>query len=116
MKAAGFSLVEVLVATAVVAFGAASLAQLFIVSVRSGSIAHATAATAVLAQQKMEELLADAAYAPSPSAALTANTPGYFEYVDRLGVSLGGAEPSPPPRSAVYLRRWAIEPLEAMEA
>ena len=61
MKAAGFSLVEVLVATAVVTVGVASVAQLFTVSARANRIANATTMTLLLAQQKMEELRADAA-------------------------------------------------------
>jgi prepilin-type N-terminal cleavage/methylation domain-containing protein len=112
MRAAGFSLVEVLIATAVVAVGVASLAQLFVVSARAGRNAHATSTTLLLAQQKMEELRADAAdSALSPTAALSANTPGYFEYIDRIGVSVSG-DAATPPGSAVYVRRWAIEPLE----
>ena len=57
---------------------------------------------------------ADAAgSSPSPPAALSANTPGYFDYVDRTGVSLGG-DSTTPPAGAVYVRRWAIEPLEGL--
>jgi len=112
MKAAGFSLIEVLVATAIVAVAVASLAQLFIVSARTGRIAHATTTTVLLAQQKMEELRADATGShPSPSAALSANTEGYFEYLDRIGVPVGGASFAPP-GNAVYVRRWGVEPLE----
>jgi prepilin-type N-terminal cleavage/methylation domain-containing protein len=112
MRAAGFSLVEVLVATAVVAVGVASLAPLFVVSVRTGRIAHTTSTTLLSAQQKMEALRADAAASSlSPSATLSANTQGYFDYIDRIGVSVSG-DPAAPPGSAVYVRRWAIEPLE----
>jgi len=112
MRGAGFSLVEVLIATAVVAVGVASIAPLFVVSVRTGRIAHATSTTLLLAQQKMEELRADAAdSALSPPAALSANTQGYFDYIDRIGVSVNG-DPAAPPGSAVYVRRWAIEALE----
>ena len=115
MKAAGFSLVEVLVATSVVAVAVASLAQLFIVSARAGRIAHTTSTTMLLAQQKMEELQADLPGSiPSPSGALFANTPGYFEYIDRFGVSVGGASFTPP-ADAIYVRRWAVEPLEGLE-
>jgi len=112
MKSAGFSLVEVLVATAVVSVGVASLAQLFTVSARARRSAHATTITLLLAQQKMEELRADGAgSAPSPPGALSANTQDYFDHVDRNGLSLGGSPSMPPPTGAVYVRRWAIEPL-----
>jgi len=112
MKSAGFSLIEVLAATAIVAVGAASLAQLFIVSARAGRTAHAASTTVLLAQQKMEQLRADAADSiASPPSALSANTDGYFEYLDRTGVPVAGGDLSTPPRDAVYVRRWGIEPL-----
>jgi prepilin-type N-terminal cleavage/methylation domain-containing protein len=115
MKAAGFSLVEVLVATAVLTVGVASLAQLFTVSARANRIAKATTMTLLLAQQKAEELRADAAVSsPSPPETLSANTPGHFEYIDRIGMALDGQPPTPP-AGAVYVRRWAVEPLEGLE-
>ena len=115
MKAAGFSLVEVLVATAVVTVGVASLAQLFTVSARANRVAKATTMTLLLAQQKMEELRADAADASaSPPSALAANTPGFFDHIDWSGISLGG-DSIAPPGGSVYVRRWAIEPLDGQE-
>jgi prepilin-type N-terminal cleavage/methylation domain-containing protein len=115
MKGAGFSLIEVLVATAVVAVGVTSLAQLFAVAARANRIATATTMTLLLAQQKMEELRADAAASsPSPPSALFANTPGYFDHIDRNGTSLG-EDSTVPSAGAIYLRRWAVEPLEGVE-
>jgi prepilin-type N-terminal cleavage/methylation domain-containing protein len=115
MRAAGFSLIEVLVATAVVSVGITSLAQLFAVSARANRTASATTMTLLLAQQKMEELRADAAAASaSPPSAFFANTPGYFDHIDRNGKSLGGGS-TVPPGGAIYLRRWAVEPLEGPE-
>ena len=52
----GFSLLEVLFATAALVVVLAGLAQLFVVALRANSIAKATTYASVLAQQKMEQL------------------------------------------------------------
>src|SRR2546421_1418731 len=53
---AGFSLLEVMVATALLATALVSLAQLFVMSTRSNIGSRNTTYAAVLAQQKLEEL------------------------------------------------------------
>ncbi|MPZ18379.1 MAG: prepilin-type N-terminal cleavage/methylation domain-containing protein, partial [Luteitalea sp.] len=45
----------------------------------------------------------------SPADAATRNTPGYVDYIDALGRSVGTGT-SPPP-TAHYVRRWAVVPL-----
>jgi hypothetical protein len=40
---------------------------------------------------------------------LTSNTPGYVDYVDQFGNSLGGGAAMP--AGAVYVRRWSVESL-----
>src|SRR5687767_15654623 len=55
-SAAGFSLVEVLIATMLLATALVMLAQLFALSTQSNIGARNTTYTAVLAQQKLEEL------------------------------------------------------------
>ena len=106
MKAAGFSLIEVLIATAVVAIGVASLAQLIVLSARANRIAATTSVTLLLAEQKMEELLS------SPA------DPSNQSHVDYLGP--GGASlavdtvPLPtgtPPLGTAYICRWSTTPL-----
>jgi len=57
-SAAGFSLVEVLIATMLLATALVMLAQLFALSTQSNIGARNTTYTAVLAQQKLEELRA----------------------------------------------------------
>ena len=52
----GFSLLEVMVATAMLATALVSLAQLFALSTRSNIGSRNTTYAAVLAQQKLEEL------------------------------------------------------------
>jgi hypothetical protein len=46
---------------------------------------------------------------PSPSNSLRANVPGYVDYLDQFGRSLGGGMLIP--TGTVYIRRWSIEPL-----
>ena len=136
-SAAGFSLIEVLVATLLLAMALASLAQLFAVSTTSNMGARTTTFTAVLAQQKLEELRAltwgfdtqglpisdistntavspetptgGTGLAPSPGGTLGSNVNGYVDYVDQFGNKLGGG--AAPPQNTVYVRRWSVEPL-----
>jgi prepilin-type N-terminal cleavage/methylation domain-containing protein len=133
----GFSLIEVLVATTVFVVALASLAELFTLAIRSNLASRTVTDATVLAQQKVEELralswglsleglpVADTTFdtasdqptggtglSPSPPLALAENTAGFVDYVDRLGVKLGGG--SQAPAGAIYTRRWAIEPLLA---
>ena len=133
----GFSLAEVLVATALMATALVSLAQLFGLATRSNMGAKNTTYAAVLAEQKVEELRAltwgfdlnglpvsdfstDTAKDPesptggsglraSPGPTLRENTEGYVDHVDQFGKKLGGGKN--PPAGAVYTRRWSIEAL-----
>ena len=107
--ARGFSLLEVLVATSVLGVALAALAQLFAVAIHLNARARSMTFAVLLAEQKVEELVADAGLGPSPAGALARNTAGYCDYVDRNGHSLG-RDLTPPP-GAVYLRRWSIEAL-----
>ena len=83
----GYSLVEVLVAMSLVAVGVAGLAQLVALTAYANLQAAHTTIAAVLAQQKMEELLPAAAgeLAPSPADALGRNVEGYADFLDRAG-------------------------------
>lgn len=134
---AGFSLIEVLVASGLLATACITLAQLFAISTRTNLGARNTTYAAVLAEQKLEELRAltwgfdsqglpvtdsttdttanpetpagGTGLTPSPDTALQENTPGYVDYVDRFGNKLGGG--ANPPVGAIFTRRWSIEPL-----
>jgi type II secretory pathway pseudopilin PulG len=133
----GFSLVEVIVATSLLATALVTLAQLFAISTKTNLGSRNTTYATVLAQQKIEELRAltwgfdlqglpisdttsdtavspeqpngGSGLAPSPKTALNENTPGYVDYVDQFGKKLGGG--AQPPANTVYMRRWSIEPL-----
>ena len=134
---AGFSLVEVLIATLLLAMALVTLAQLFALSTQSNIGARNTTFTAVLAQQKLEELrsltwgfdtqglpVSDSTtntaaspetptggtgLAPSPSGTLGANTSGYVDYIGQFGDKLGGGANAP--EGTVFVRRWSVEPL-----
>jgi type II secretory pathway pseudopilin PulG len=136
-SAAGFSLIEVLIATLLLATALVTLAQLFGMATRSNIGARNTTYSAVLAQQKLEELRAltwgfdsqglpvsditmntavspetttgGTGLAPSPAGSLGANTNGYVDYVDQFGNKLGGG--TAVPANTIYVRRWSVEPL-----
>jgi type II secretory pathway pseudopilin PulG len=131
----GFSLIEVIVATGLLATALVSIAQLLTVATRANAAARDVTVATVLASQKLEQLRslvwafgADGGpvsdrttdlsvdppavdggrgLRPSPANALSSNVAGYVEYLDRSGAWVGsGAEPPP---EAVYVRRWAVD-------
>ena len=75
----GFSLVETIVATGLLATALVTLAQLVGAGVQSGAAARARAATTLMAEQKMEALRA------LPWAAIAAIPPGTTDYLDASG-------------------------------
>lgn len=132
----GFSLVEVLLATLLLATGVIGAAQMFLLATQANLTARRGTYTATLAQEKMEQLrglawgfdpvglpLSDfttnvavdpptdggVGLSASPANALSANVDGYVDYVDRYGRTLGGG--ILPPANTAYVRRWSIEPL-----
>jgi len=133
----GFTLVETLVATTILAIALTSLAQLFAISVQNNLVARNSSFATILAMQKMEQLrgltygfdtlglpITDTStdtavspeaanggtgLAPSPSNTLRAGTNGYVDYLNANGVSLGGGTVVPTGTS--YIRRWMVEPL-----
>jgi prepilin-type N-terminal cleavage/methylation domain-containing protein len=112
----GFSLLEVLVATSIMTVGVAALAQLAGLSVYANVQARQASVAAVLAQWKVEELIAEAVaggLAPSPAGTLTSDVAGYCDFVDRAGRTLGAGPASP---NSAFVRRWSIEPLPASPA
>jgi type II secretory pathway pseudopilin PulG len=106
----GFSVLEVLFATSIVAVGVAALAQLSALSVYANFRAKQATHAAILAQQKVEALFPEAAagrLTQSPAGTLGRNVPGYCDFVGAAGQFLGGGS-LPPPGSA-YLRRWSVD-------
>ncbi len=133
----GFSLVEVLVAAVVLMTGLIAVAQMFVISTNTNREARRVTSTAVLAQQKIEQLRAltwgfddfglpisdyssnvtvtpptstgGAGLLPSPANTLTTSTTGFVDYLDEYGAWVGTG--TTPPANAIYVRRWSIEPL-----
>lgn len=134
---AGFSLVETLVATALLATAIVSSAHLFTIATTSNLSAQRSTFAATLAQEKVEQLRglawgfdeiglpindysSDTAVEPpqpdggtglsqSPDNSLAANVAGYVDYLDRFGNSLGGG--AAVADGTTYVRRWSVEPL-----
>jgi type II secretory pathway pseudopilin PulG len=133
----GFSLVETMFATGILATAVVGLAQMFSIAVSNNHDARTGSYAVTLAEQKMEQLRGltygfDAVGLPltdlttdttqptetpnggkgltiSPAGTLVANTDGYVDYIDQFGNILGGGQSV---RSkTVYIRRWSIDPL-----
>jgi prepilin-type N-terminal cleavage/methylation domain-containing protein len=134
----GFSLIEVLVAMGLLTVVSLGVAQLFALSTRANVIAKGQTSTTAMAEQKLEQLrgltwgfdltgqglpLSDTStnltvtppthngsgLNPSPTDALERNTTGFVDFLDGGGQWVGTG--STPPASAVYIRRWSIQPL-----
>lgn len=135
---AGFSLLETLVSIGILSAVSLGVAQLFALSMLANRNAKLQTSTALLATEKMEQLKAltwgfdntglglpmtdtttnlsntpattdGNGLNPSPSGTLQTNTPGYVDYLDAFGNWAGNGPTRP--ASAVYIRRWAVEPL-----
>ena len=132
----GSTLIEVIVAMLITVTALVSMAQLFAVSTGSNLAARNNTFSTVLAEQKLEQIrsltwgfdpqglpLSDfttdtsvtpeapggTGLQPSPGSALQENTVGYVDHVTANGVIVGNG--TQPPATAVYTRRWSIEPL-----
>jgi prepilin-type N-terminal cleavage/methylation domain-containing protein len=107
----GFSLLEVLVATTIVAVGVTALAQLVGIATHTQRRATRSTLSAVLAQEKIEELLAEDAgtLVPSPADALGHDVDGFADFIDAAGHTMGRSPVAPP--GSAYLRRWSIDSL-----
>lgn len=96
--AAGFTLVEVLLASVLLMTVWLATARLFAVSASANATARALTQATIMAVEKIEQLRAlpldDPALAPSPPGTLAADVEGYYD--------------APQPR---YVRRWAIAPV-----
>ena len=103
----GFSLVEVMVASAILACAVLSVAQVMAVATSSTAGARGVSEATLLAWQKIDELrglaftfddigspVTDDALTSSPGGTLSRDTAGYVDYLDMVGMR--------------YRRRWAI--------
>lgn len=99
----GFTLIEVLIAMAILAVTSASVAALMDLSGLAVRDARADMIETFAAQSKMAELRADAATYFGGS--IAASTSGYSDFVAADG-SVAGAGAQP--RTAAYVRRWRV--------
>jgi type II secretory pathway pseudopilin PulG len=134
---AGFSIIEVMVATGLLASALVALAQLFAIATTTNASARTSTLTMMLAEQKIEQLRGlqytfdraglpvqdtetDLAVYPPAAAGgkglsphtdntLQANTDGYVDYLDHWGRTLGGGTVIPD--GTAFIRRWSVEPL-----
>jgi prepilin-type N-terminal cleavage/methylation domain-containing protein len=139
-RADGFSLVETLVAVAILASGLTALAQLVTIAVGNNARSRSTSVASMLAADKIEQFRAlvfgfdglglrltdlstDTAVvpeqarggtglSPSPAGSLLSDVAGYCDFADADGRPLSSTGGAAPP-GAVYVRRWAIRPLPA---
>jgi prepilin-type N-terminal cleavage/methylation domain-containing protein len=139
----GFTLIEVLISVAIFVTIAVGMAQLVSIATATLRSSREQTTAVILAAAKMDQLRSLAwAFEPpvpaelpvartdvttnvshpsfgndgpglqvSPTGTLAANVPPYVDYLDESGSWVGnGAEP---PASAVFVRRWAVVPLES---
>lgn len=108
----GFSLVEVMVAMALVATCALGLGELFALSSQVTQASRVKTMATMAAVSKLAELRARTWVADiSPATSLTSSVDGFVDYVDGAGGAVGAGVSVP--REAVFVRRWSIQPLPA---
>lgn len=119
----GFTLVEALIALAILVTVLVGLAGLLTTSVRLARESGIRGSAVLAAQQKLEWLNArtfgyapdgsaatDEALAPAPPDALDTDTPGYVDAIDERG-----REVDPGAGHVVWRRRWAITEVDLTE-
>jgi Tfp pilus assembly protein PilV len=107
----GSTLIEAVVAIAILATAVVSLAGLVSVAVRTIALTRERTVAAILAAQKLEELfVATRPLSQSPPDAVSHDEAGFVDYLDAAGVVVSGGAAA---RSVVYVRRWAVSPLGA---
>jgi prepilin-type N-terminal cleavage/methylation domain-containing protein len=107
-SANGFTLVEVLVATAVLSIGVLAIGHLAVLSAMSNGRSRDASYAALLASQKLHELDADVVPAlplSAPDAWMRSAEPT-TELLDAAGHVLADDA-----GSAIYVRRWSVTPI-----
>ena len=106
--AQGASLIEVVLAAAILATGVLSMVQLFSLATVSNASARSITMAVTLAAQKSEELRAvNRTLASTLGPTLTQNVVGAVDHLEATGAVVGVGTQVPP--RAVFTRRWSIE-------
>jgi prepilin-type N-terminal cleavage/methylation domain-containing protein len=113
-RPSGFSLIEVLVAMAILMTAVGALTQVCLLAGVTGVRARQTTLLALAARQQLEQLRAQRWDAdelqPSSPDTVSHDTRGYVEYLDESLRSLGGGPPAP--EGAAISCRWSVVPLD----
>lgn len=128
--AAGFGLLEALIACGLIVVLAAGVAQLTLASVAAVRASGDETLALLLAVQKIEQLRSPAWDRPpesagttdptgadrggpgagaSPGGSLDRNVSGYVDYLNARGAPVGGGGERPPSGTA-FVRRWSVQP------
>ena len=118
--AAGFGLLEALVACGLIVVLAAGVARLTLASVAAVRASRDETLALLLAVQKIEQLRslawgrtpAGGGPGASPADSLDRNVPGYVDYLSGRGARVGGGVR--PPAGTAFVRRWSVQPDPAM--
>lgn len=107
----GFSLLEALVATTLVATALGGLTHLAVVATHANRSAHAVTMAALLASERLATLYNDAQHgttapAVSPPDALDRDVDGFCVFFDARGTQVFSGTPSPP--AATFVLRWSV--------
>ena len=105
--AAGFGLLEALIACGLIVVLAASVAQLTLASVAAVRASGDETLALLLAVQKIEQLRS-LAWRAERAGSLDASVPGYVDYLSRRGTRVGGG--ARPPSGTAFVRRWSVQP------
>jgi type II secretory pathway pseudopilin PulG len=110
-RSAGFTLVEVLIATMLFTAALSAVVQLLLLVSRAAISARDASYAGLLASQKLSELTTDdrGSLVASPPDAWMRSTTGHIEYLDSTGVVVGTG--AVPPGNSLYVRRWSVTPL-----
>lgn len=104
----GFTLVEVLVAMALLSSAVVTVLHLVVMSSAANLSARDLSYTTALASAKLDELRAGdvAGLVGSSPVAWAFSAPGHVDYLDAAGKVVGSA--GLPPADAIYIRRWSV--------
>lgn len=121
MQPRGFTLIEVLVSLTVLCAAGLGGVQMLVMALHANASARAQTLTVTLAAARLEQLrgltfdydgsgqrVTDGGLASPGADSLSSNIPGFVDYLDAQGRWVGTG--TTPPRTAVFVRRWSIDP------